>query len=129
MNSLPITSFVAGIFAVLLVVLSVLVSLRRAQLNAVFGDAGDTVLRRRIRAHGNFVEYAPLAVMVVGLVEYQGAARWLAISLGATFVFSRMLHAIGMLYTSTPVARAIAMLANHVSFVGAGAWLIVSFFQ
>ena len=39
---------------------SVQTSLRRAKLNTAFGDAGDETLRRRIRAHGNFIEYAPL---------------------------------------------------------------------
>jgi len=72
MNSLPITSLVAGVFALLLVSLSVQVSLRRAKMNTVFGDAGDKTLRRRIRAHGNFIEYAPLALIALGLVEYRG---------------------------------------------------------
>jgi uncharacterized membrane protein YecN with MAPEG domain len=69
--------------ALLLVPLSVQVSLRRAKMRTVFGDAGDETLRRRIRAHGNFVEYAPLALIALGLMEYGGAASRLVSILGA----------------------------------------------
>ncbi|GFE88250.1 MAPEG family protein [Steroidobacter agaridevorans] len=126
MNSMLATGWVAGIFALLIVPLSVQVSLRRAKTNAVFGDAGDEALRKRIRAHGNFIEYAPLAVAVLGLVEYRGGASWVVWSLAAGFVFSRVMHAIGMLFTSTPPVRAMAMLVNHASFLAAGIWLVSS---
>ena len=79
MNPIPITSLVAGVMALLLVPLSVQVSLRRAKMKTVFGDAGDETLRRRIRAHGNFIEYAPLALIALGLMAYGGAASWTVI--------------------------------------------------
>jgi uncharacterized protein len=126
MGSMVATSLVAGLFALLIVLLSVQVSLRRAKSNTVFGDAGDETLRRRIRAHGNFIEYAPLGVVVLGFVEYRGAAEWLVYSLAAGFVLSRVLHAVGMLFTTTPFVRAVAMLINHASFLVGGAWLISS---
>ena len=126
MNSMPITALVAGIFALLIVPLSIQVSLRRAKANAVFGDAGDETLRRRVRAHGNFIEYAPLAVIVLALVEYRGAATSMVWSLALGFVFSRVAHAIGLLFTSTPPVRALAMLVNHASFLVAGVWLVSS---
>ena len=81
-------------------------------------------LRRRIRAHGNFIEYAPTALIAVGLVEFGGAAQFLVIGLAAAFFFSRALHAIGMLYTSTPALRAGAMLIQHAAFLVAGGWLV-----
>jgi uncharacterized membrane protein YecN with MAPEG domain len=125
MSLLPITSLVGGSMALLLVLLSVQVSFRRRKTQAVFGDANDETLRRRIRAHGNFVEYAPLALIVVGLMEYRSAASWLVGLLGVAFVLSRVLHALGMLFTATPTLRAIAMLINHASFLTAGIWLVI----
>jgi hypothetical protein len=47
--------------------------LRKSLGNVVFGDADNDVLRRRIRAFGNFVEYAPLCLLLLALVELQGA--------------------------------------------------------
>lgn len=84
-----ITSLLAGLFALLMVPLSLQVSVRRVKLGgALTGDANDDALRRRIRAHGN-----------------------------------RALHAIGMLYSSTPTLRASGMLIQHLAFLSAGAWL------
>jgi hypothetical protein len=93
-------------------------------MNAVFGDAGDETLRRRVRAHGNFIEYAPLALIALGLVEYGGATPWVVWLLGGGFLLSRILHAIGMLFTSTPTLRVLAMLMNHSSFLASGIWLV-----
>ena len=123
---LPITSLLTGIFAVLMVPLSFQVSARRVKLGGVSsGDAGDETLRRRIRAHGNFIEYVPTALISVGLIEYAGAARGIVLGLAAAFLVSRILHLIGMLYTSTPALRASGMLIQHAAFLIAGCWLLV----
>ena len=123
--TLPVTSLLAGIFSLLMVPLSLQVSMRRAMLGVSAGDANDETLRRRVRAHGNFIEYAPMAVIAVGLIEFGGASRLLAVSLAVAFFLSRTLHAIGMLYTSTPTLRAGGMLIQHVTFLVAGVWLVL----
>jgi uncharacterized membrane protein YecN with MAPEG domain len=125
MTSLPVTSLVAGVMAALMVMLSLSVSLRRRSTSTSFGDGDDRTLRRRIRAHGNFAENAPLALIVLGLVEYGGAASWLVWALGAGFLFSRVVHAAGMLTTSSPAPRAVGMVVTHTCFAIAGIWLVV----
>src|SRR5690348_5800063 len=115
-NSVPfpiVTSELAAFFAVFMVLLSVQISMRRAKLGVTHGDHGDDTLRRRVRAHGNFIEYAPLAVMLVLLVELAGTSRFLIIALALSLAFARLLHAIGMLYTSGPALRGAAMLIQH----------------
>lgn len=119
-----ITTIVAAIFAVMMVLLSVQVSLQRAKLNVTHGDANDETLRRRVRAHGNFVEYAPLAVIVLGLMEIAAAPRVALLVLAAGFVVARLLHAIGMLYTSGASLRAAGMLIQHAAFLGAAVVLL-----
>ena len=127
MISLPVTSLVAGVFALMMVPLSIQVTLRRVKMRARFGDAGDEVLRRRIRAHGNFVEYVPTALIVLALVEIRGGVSFLIWGLGGAFLASRVLHAIGMLYTSTPRLTAIAMFMQHTAFLVSGGWLVFAF--
>lgn len=123
--TLPITSLLAGIFTLLMVPLSLQVSLRRVKLgNVSSGNGGDEILRRRIRAHGNFIEYAPTALIAVGLIEYGGGATNLVMGLAVAFLISRVLHAIGMLYTSTPTLRAGGMLIQHAAFLVSGFWLV-----
>ncbi len=120
--SLVVTSALAGLFALIMVPLSVQVSLRRVALGDAAG--GDELLRRRIRAHGNFIEYAPLAVICVGLIEFGDAPQSLVLGLAGAFLISRVVHAAGMLYTSTPPLRAGAMLLQHAAFLVAGSWLL-----
>jgi uncharacterized protein len=123
--TLTITSLLAGIFALLMVPLSLQVSMRRVKLEGIsFGDGDDDILRRRIRAHGNFIEYAPTALISVALIEYAGGTNLLVIGLACAFLVSRILHAAGTLYTSTPTLRASGMLIQHAAFLIAGCWLV-----
>lgn len=126
MMSLQVTSLIAGLFALMVVPLSFLITIRRFKVRTVFGDAGDKILRRRIRALGNFTEYVPLALIVLGLVEGQGAPSLLVWSLGIAFLASRIAHAVGMLYSTTPTLRAIGMLVQHTAFIISGVWLVFS---
>jgi uncharacterized protein len=55
-------------------------------------------MRQRIRAHANFVEYVPLALLLLFLVEKEAIGpRWLTIALGTTLVIARYWHAQGLL--------------------------------
>jgi uncharacterized protein len=123
--TLQVTTFLAGVFALLMVPLSLQVSLRRVKLGGVSsGYANDETLRRRIRAHGNFIEHAPIALIAVGLIELGGSGKSLVLGLAIAFCLSRIMHAIGMLYTSTPTLRAVAMLIQHGAFLTAGICLV-----
>jgi len=127
--TLQVTSLIAGLFAFMMVILSLQVSMRRFKVRTVFGDAGDNTLRRRTRAHGNFIEYAPTALIVLGLVEAGGGSSLLVWSLGIAFFLSRVLHAVGMLYTSTPTVRAVAMTIMHAAFLLSAGWLVFGFIK
>lgn len=130
MDLLPVTVMLAGCFALMAVVLSVAISLRRRQLRVVFGDAGDETLKRRIRAFGNFMEYAPFAVILVWLVEYQQGTTAFVRVLAGAMLAGRLLHAWGMLYApSTPAPRAVGMTIQHLAFLAAGGWLLRGLLQ
>ena len=108
----------------MMVPLSLQISLRRAGLKTAFGDADDETLRRRIRAHGNFVEYVPVGLIALGLVEWNDGPPLFVWGLGVALLLARLLHAYGMLYTSTPNFRGAAMLLQHAAFLAAGGWLV-----
>jgi uncharacterized membrane protein YecN with MAPEG domain len=124
MIDLQITAITAAVFAILMVILSGLTSLSRARLKASHGDQGDETLRRRIRAHGNFAEYAPMALILLGLVEGLGAHRGTVLGLAIAFVAARVLHALGMLFESRATLKAIAMFAQHTAFIYAAVLLL-----
>lgn len=117
----PITSLYAGIAALLLVVLSLRVIRARYATRIEIGDGGDPGLIRRIRAQANFVEYVPVALIVIALAEANGAERWLLHALGAGLIVGRVAHGIGFVATAGPGAgRAIGMLLTYLVLVAGG---------
>jgi uncharacterized protein len=66
---IPITALYAGVLGIILVLISVRVSVVRGKFKVMFGDGGQESLMRAIRGQGNFVEYVPLALLLVGMVE------------------------------------------------------------
>lgn len=123
--SLPVVSILAAVLILMLAMLSMHVSMRRNYLGGIFfGDADDDTLRRSIRAQGNFIEYVPTALIVLGLMELAGAARLQLAILAIAFFISRLLHAYGMLYTKTASVGAVSMLVQHAVFIVSGIWLL-----
>lgn len=86
----------AGLHALLLLLLSARVSRWRYRAEAAFGDAGNKDLARAIRVQANFIEYVPIALVLLALLELAGLpARWLW-GLGALLLLARVLHAWGL---------------------------------
>jgi len=92
----PITTFYAGIIGLLLLALSYHVVRNRWRAGVSLGAGEDRDLERAIRAHGNLIEYAPLILLLMALVETGGASPWLIHGCGGLLVVSRVLHAAGL---------------------------------
>lgn len=125
MTFLPITSLLTAAFAVALVALSVPVTLRRIKVGVLVGEGADELLRRRIRAQGNFVEYVPLALIALGLLEAQAAPAWMVVAIGGVLGFGRLLHAIGML-RDVAALRGFGMILTYLALVSASVRLMVN---
>ena len=124
MLPLPVTICITAVFVLMLTVLSVTVSLRRAKLNVLSGDGDDTTLRYRIRAHGNFIENAPFCIFLVLAIEAILATSGLIWIVAAILIASRILHAIGTLTRTTKLIPP-AMMMQHATFVICGVWLLI----
>ncbi len=120
---LPITSVLAALFAAGLVALSFPVSLRRIKVQADLGHADDDVLYRRIRTQGNFVEYAPMGLIVVGLMELGGAGTAMVWAVAGALALGRLFHATGMLIRMVPIRVAGMILTYSALLVGAAVLL------
>jgi len=91
-----ITSVTAIVMGLLFVALSVHVIYWRRTLHVGLGDGGHDRLQKAIRMHGNFTEYTPFILILLGLAELQQAPwPWLAL-LGLLAVTARCLHATGL---------------------------------
>ncbi len=91
-----ITLLFAALHALLMLALAARVAFHRHSQKVGLGDGGDKRLMRKIRVHANFVEYVPLALLLLALLELSGlSAIWLW-SLGGALLFARVLHVIGL---------------------------------
>ncbi len=122
--ALPVTSSLAGALLILLVVLSAMVTARRAVLGGIqFGDNNDETLRGRIRAHGNFIEIVPMVLLGLGLMEYAGASTVLVQFFAGIFLLGRILHAARM-YVGNPFIGLFSIISQHVICLWTGIWLL-----
>ena len=69
---------------------------RRRAIGVALGDGGDRALLRRQRAHANFAEYVPMALILIALAEAQGLPHWMLQVLGLALLVGRLSHAYGV---------------------------------
>ena len=97
MTVLPITSIFTALACAALVLLSFPIANSRRKLQLSVGHGNDEGLERRIRAQANFIEYVPLALLAMTLVELAGTeAMWIWI-LGSALTLARLSHAHGLI--------------------------------
>jgi len=125
MPSLPITALLTAVCAIMMVVLALPVSLRRRKMKMARGDGGDRELGNLIRAHGNFIEYAPLGLLALAFVEAGGWGPEYVWTVGGLLVGGRLLHAVGMWTNALPL-KAAGTLATHLSFLGSGVLILAA---
>jgi uncharacterized membrane protein YecN with MAPEG domain len=88
-----ITMLYGGALGLILLVLSARVIQARGATKVFMGDGGNELMIRRMRGQANFVEYVPMVLILMGLLEYRGTASWVLHALGATLLVGRALHA------------------------------------
>ncbi len=86
----------------ILVKLSINVIIQRRKNKVSFGDDGNRVLLRRIRAQGNFIEYTPIFLISLIGIEWLGYEKNIPYyliyvhSLGMIFILGRIFHTISL---------------------------------
>jgi uncharacterized protein len=113
-----ITPIFAAFAACFLVYLSYrVIKIRKAHSVSV-GTAGDPALERAVRNHGNFIEYAPLTLLMLAMVEYVGLAAWAVWVLGFMFVASRLIHFVGFRSKEAPgIFRVVGMALTFTTLI------------
>jgi uncharacterized protein len=109
MQTLHITLLFTGILAILQCVLTALVIARRLKAKVSLLDGGDMPLTNRMRAHGNFTETVPIAIIMMAFLEMRGIPSvWLWL-IGTTLTFGRLLHAFGLMTRKPSWGRLVGM--------------------
>lgn len=95
-----ITSLYAALLGLLFVALAGLVVRARWKYRTGLGIGTEPGMERAVRVHANFVEYVPLALVMLLLAELGGARPLLLHACGGVLLASRLLHAYGLSSTS-----------------------------
>ncbi|HXS73381.1 MAG TPA: MAPEG family protein [Rhodanobacteraceae bacterium] len=91
-----ITGLYAALGALLIFGLALRVMRLRHKLKIGLGSGGEEGLARAIRAHANAVEYLPIALLLLLIVELNETRAWLLHLFGVTLIVARILHALGL---------------------------------
>jgi uncharacterized membrane protein YecN with MAPEG domain len=107
------TIIFAAIFGILHVIFTLRVGGYRFRSKISLGDGGDKELRNRIRAHGNFTENVPIALLLLLLNELNGLKEGTLVILGSVLLVSRLLHYVMIVSRSLPIVlRPISMIGT-----------------
>ena len=82
---MEITLLYTSLIAVLAVFLSFKTGLVRGKTNTMLGEGDSSELLQSMRAFGNLVEYAPLALILLALLEMQNLDAWKLHMLGSLY--------------------------------------------
>lgn len=95
-----ITALYAGLFALLLLCLTLNVVRLRREHKIGLLDEGNIVLRKAIRMHGNATENIPIILILMGLAESNAASPILLHATGSIALVCRIWHALGISKTA-----------------------------
>ena len=111
------------LYTSLITIFAIFLALRngviRGKTKTMLGDGGSSELLQSMRAHGNLMEHAPIALILLLLLEMQGVVDWKLHLIGSTFFLCRILHAYGISISreSTPY-RVVGALGSWVIMMG-----------
>jgi uncharacterized membrane protein YecN with MAPEG domain len=95
-----VTPLYAAVLALWLLILSSRVIRERRAARVSLGDGGNRKLQRAIRGHANFVEYVPLALLMLALLEIARFSIYLLHALGIALLCGRLLHGYAFAFTA-----------------------------
>ncbi|WP_171103254.1 MULTISPECIES: MAPEG family protein [unclassified Ruegeria] len=81
-----------AVFVLMSIPMALAVGVRRSKTGILLLHGADDDLLRLMRAHGNFVEYVPLALLALAGAEIVGTAPWLVWLCGGALLLARLIH-------------------------------------
>ncbi len=95
---LAITAFYAGLLALFALYLSFLAGGFRGKtgISILYGEPVNMELAQRVRRHQNFLEYVPMIIILMAVIEINGGSRIFLHVVGVALIISRIAHAVGL---------------------------------
>ncbi len=122
---LVITALYTSILAFIMLFLAYKTSARRTEAKINLGTGNDDLMERRSRAFGNFIEFVPMFILLMAMMEVQGYGTIYVHILGITTVVGRILHALGMTNSIKIInGRFVGAILAYLSLLVAGAFVL-----
>ncbi|WP_235839571.1 MAPEG family protein [Cognaticolwellia mytili] len=96
MITLSLTGLYASLLGILYIGLTINIIRLRRRFKIGIGTGQNDILAKAIRVHGNFSEYVPLALILLGIYELNNASSVMLHALGSILVLARALHVVGL---------------------------------
>ena len=119
---LPVTLITACIMTWFYLVLSARVSRGRMRYRVSLGDGGNQDLLARMRAHANFIEYVPLLLILIGVLEISSADPVALAAGGGLLVVFRLMHVIGIPRPAPNIFRFVGASGTYLLLLAASIW-------
>ncbi len=129
MTSLEAAGLWIGLNALFLIYISARVGMMRAKHKINLGDGGNDEMLRAIRTQGNYVEYAPIALIGLLALAAQGHGAPVIHALGAVFLTVRAAHLLGLGMGVWPPGRFIGTFGTLLILLATAALLILPAFR
>lgn len=121
---LPITLASAGAAAILNIWLMIRIGMVRRATGIHLGDGGNPALIGRMRAQANFIESAPIVLILAGAVELaRPGSVWLLGAMGI-YLLGRVAHGVGMDGGKLIKLRMIGTMTTMTVLLGLAVWAV-----
>ena len=125
-SDISISLALAAVFGLLHVIFTLRVGNYRFKSRISLGDGGDPEMRNRVRAHGNFIENVPIAVLLILLNDLDGAQDNTLILMGSILLISRLTHYLTIATRRLPVIlRPLSMIGTLGTILAASVMLLI----
>jgi len=96
--TLPVTALYAGLLALFALYLSFQAGSFRGKsgISILHGEPVNWELAVRVRRHQNFLEYVPMILILMGLIEVNGGSTLFLHIVGIALIVARIAHMIGL---------------------------------
>jgi len=129
MELFEIATFFVAINILILIVLTSLVTRQRRSQSISMGHNDNEDMQRAIRVHGNFTEYAPLAMLGLFGMAASGASPYWMYGIGGAFTLGRIMHAFGYSKTTgKSIGRFYGIIITLVSMLVMALYLLYLIF-
>ena len=125
-SDISISLALAAVFGLLHVIFTLRVGNCRFKSKISVGDRSDSELRNRVRAHGNFIENVPIALLLILLNELDGAQDSTLVVIGSILIASRLIHYLTIATLRLPwILRPLSMLGTPGIILAASLMLLI----